>query len=424
MIVLSGADVILPDRILSPGTLVIDGARIVEVRPGAVGAGFSRSHSAAAPASPFAFHGHTIVPGFIDVHVHGVEGFDTLGAGEPIEEIARRLPRYGVTGFCPTTVASGPAALRHALEQVRKCRASAAPKSARVLPAHLESNFISEAYRGAQPAACLRSPRGALDAHPRLDSSTASPQPSALSPVWEQPFSASAIIAEIERAAPDVGIVTLAPELDGALELIEWLVSHRHRASLGHSGATYDQALAAIAAGACHATHLFNRMPPLHHRSPGLAGAILQSEEIAAEIICDGAHVHPALVRTAVAAKRPSRLFAITDGTAVSGLAEGATAQLGDQTIVAGRSTALLADGTLAGSALTMDRAFQTLVRGVGLTLVDAAVMCATTAARELGLVGHGMIAPDAVADLTVLDGDLRVVQTYVAGRLVYASTN
>ncbi|HEY7171955.1 MAG TPA: N-acetylglucosamine-6-phosphate deacetylase [Vicinamibacterales bacterium] len=414
MLVLSGADVILPDRILSPGTLVIDGGRIVEIRSG---------NSTAAAASPFAFHGHSIVPGFIDVHVHGVEGFDTLGAGEPIEEIARRLPRYGVTGFCPTTVASGPAALRHALEQVRKCRASAPANSARVLPAHLESNFISDAYRGAQPAACLRSPRNALGSHRGSDPAS-SPQPAALGPAGDATFTASEIIVEIERAAPDVGIVTLAPELDGAIELIEWLVSRGHRASLGHSGATYDQALAAIAAGARHATHLFNRMPPLHHRSPGLAGAILQSDEIAAEIICDGAHVHPALVRMAVAAKRPSRLFAITDGTALSALREGATAQLGDQTIVAGRSTALLPDGTLAGSVLTMDRAFQTLVRGVGLTLVDAAVMCATTPARELGLVGHGVIAADAVADLTVLDADLRVVQTYVAGRLVYASTN
>jgi N-acetylglucosamine-6-phosphate deacetylase len=425
MIVLSGADLILPDRILTAGTLVIDDGRIVEIRPGAgpVGSGVSRTAgSGNAPSSPFAFHGHSIVPGFIDVHVHGVEGFDTLGAGEPIEEIARRLPRYGVTGFCPTTVASGPAGLRHALDQVRRCRESAPPNAARVLPAHLESNFISSDYLGAQPAACIRSPLGALGVGLRAEGSGLSGQ--GRGQRTEGSFSASDIIAEIERAAPDVGIVTLAPELDGAIELIEWLVARGHRASLGHSGATYEQALAAIAAGARHATHLFNRMPPLHHRSPGLAGAILQSEEIAAEIICDGAHVHPALVRMAVAAKRPSRLFAITDGTAVSGLREGATARLGDQTIVAGRSTALLADGTLAGSALTMDRAFATLVRAVGLTLVDAAVMCATTPARELGLVGHGVIAPDAAADLTVLDADLRVVQTYVGGRLVYASTN
>jgi N-acetylglucosamine-6-phosphate deacetylase len=422
MIVLSGADLILPDRILSPGTLLIDGGRIVEIRPGVVGAG--RSGSAAATASPFAFSGHSIVPGFIDVHVHGVEGFDTLGPGEPISEIARRLPRYGVTGFCPTTVACGPAGLRHALEQVRACREAAPLNAARVLPAHLESNFISTDYRGAQPAACLRSPRAAFGERvgPRVEGSGLGER--GRGQRTEDSFSASDIVAEIERAAPDVGIVTLAPELDGAIELIEWLVSRGHRASLGHSGATYEQALAAIAAGARHAAHLFNRMPPLHHRLPGLAGAILQSEEIAAEIICDGAHVHPALVRMAVAAKRPSRLFAITDGTAVSGLREGATAQLGDQTIVAGRSTALLADGTLAGSALTMDRAFHTLVRAVGLTLVDAAVMCATTPARELGLVGHGVIAPDAAADLTVLDADLHVVQTYVGGRLVYASTN
>src|SRR5690242_104096 len=106
MLVLSGADVVLPDRILSGGTLVVDAGRIVEIRPGALGSGSSRiSGCETVPSSPFAFHGHTIVPGFIDVHVHGVEGFDTLGAGQPIEEIARRLPRYGVTGFCPTTVA-------------------------------------------------------------------------------------------------------------------------------------------------------------------------------------------------------------------------------------------------------------------------------------------------------------------------------
>jgi N-acetylglucosamine-6-phosphate deacetylase len=417
MLVFSGADVILPDRILSPGTLVVDGGRIVEIRGGS-------GPGSQPPASPFAFHGHSIVPGFIDVHVHGVEGFDTLGTGDPIAEIARRLPRYGVTGFCPTTVASGPAALRGALEQVRRCRASPQAGSARVLPAHLESNFISDAYRGAQPAACLRSPREALGARLRGQPSSPSPQPSALSPAGEASFTASDIIAEIERAAPDVGIVTLAPELEGALALIEWLVARGHRASLGHSGASYDQALAAIAAGARHATHLFNRMPPLHHRSPGLAGAILQSDDIAAEIICDGTHVHPALVRMAVAAKRPSRLFAITDGTAVSALAEGATARLGEQTIVAGASAALLADGTLAGSTWTMDRAFRTLVRGIGLTLVDAAVMCSTTPARELGLVGHGVLATDAVADLVVLDPDLRVVQTYVSGRLVYATTN
>jgi N-acetylglucosamine-6-phosphate deacetylase len=191
--------------------------------------------------------------------------------------------------------------------------------------------------------------------------------------------------------------------------------------SLGHSGATYEQALAAIDAGARHATHLFNRMPPLGHRAPGLAGAVLQADEVAAEIICDGAHVHPGLIRTAIAAKRVSRIFAITDATAAAGLPAGSRAMLGGVTITAGERTALLADGTIAGSVLTMDRAFQTLVGPVGLSLVDAATVCATTPARELGLIGHGLLASEAVADLVIFDANFSVVQTYIAGQLVYA---
>jgi N-acetylglucosamine-6-phosphate deacetylase len=234
-------------------------------------------------------------------------------------------------------------------------------------------------------------------------------------------FDGADILREIERAAPDVGIVTVAPELEGGIDLVRWLAARGHRVSLGHSAATYDEGLAAIAAGARHATHLFNRMPPLAHRSPGLAGAILQTDEVAAEIICDGFHVHPAMVRTAIAAKRPSRVFAITDGTAASGLAVGARAHLGGRNITAGESGALLDDGTIAGSTLTMDRAFRMLVGTIGLSLVDAATICATTQARELGLVGHGILAPEAVADLVVLDAHFCVVQTYVAGQLVYA---
>jgi N-acetylglucosamine-6-phosphate deacetylase len=164
MIVLSGAELVLPDRILTPGTLTIDAGRIVDIRPGA------------APApSGFAFHGHYIVPGFIDVHVHGVNGVDSLDEGEAIRAIAGSLPRYGVTAFCPTTVACAPDALRRVLAQIRRARAEPGPQSARVLPAHLESNFISEAYNGAQPAACLRSPRRALEGWSALDGRSAAP---------------------------------------------------------------------------------------------------------------------------------------------------------------------------------------------------------------------------------------------------------
>jgi len=397
MIVLSGADLVLPDRILSPGTLVIDGDRIAEVRAGT---------AAAAPRPWFAFHGHCIVPGFVDVHVHGVDGVDTLGAADAVATLAARLPRYGVTAFCPTTVACAPAALRTVLAAVRDARATPDRQAARVLPAHLESNFINPEYHGAQPAGCLRSPREALAADRGPGTGD---------------FTGADVLAEIERGAPDVGIVTLAPELDGGLDLVRHLTAHGHRVSLGHSAAGFDEALAAVGAGATQATHLFNRMPPLGHRAPGLAGAVLQSDQVAAEVICDGFHVHPALVRTVVAAKRPSRVMAITDGTAAAGLPVGQRATLGGRPITVGPSCALLDDGTIAGSVLTMDRAFRMLVGQAGLSLSDASVLCATTPAREMGLVGYGILAPDAAADLVVLDARFDVVQTYVGGRLVYS---
>jgi N-acetylglucosamine-6-phosphate deacetylase len=406
MIVLSGAELVLPDRILSPGTLVIDGGRIVDIRPGAAQGRTAGGH----PPSLFAFHGHYIVPGFIDVHVHGADGLDSLDGGDVVRSIAARLPRYGVTAFCPTTVACAPDALRIVLDQVRRARETPEPRSARVLPAHLESNFINPDMRGAQPMACLRTPRTALDGAGEAGAAGDARE-----------FDAADILREIERAAPDVGIVTVASELDGGLDLVRWLSARGHRPSLGHSNATYDEALAAIAAGARHATHLFNRMPPLGHRAPGLAGAILQTDEVAAELICDGFHVHPALVRTAIAAKRPSRVFAITDGTAAAGLPVGRRARLGGHAITAGESAAYLDDGTVAGSVVTMDRCFQMLVGRIGLSPVDAVTLCATTPARELGLVGHGVLAPDSVADLVVLDAQFGVVQTYIAGQLVYS---
>jgi N-acetylglucosamine-6-phosphate deacetylase len=391
MIVLANVDLALPDRLLSTATLVIDGDRVLDVL------------QSAPPRSPddlhFDLRGHTVVPGFIDVHVHGVEGADTLDGGDAIARIAARLPRYGVTAFCPTSVACTPADLREMLGAVRAARFARPPASARVLPAHLESNFINPDYRGAQPLACLRLPAGS-----RL----------------EGEFTGEAILDEIAAARPDVGIVTMAPELDGALPLIRSLVGHGHHVSLGHSGATYEQALEGIAAGARQATHLFNRMTPVSHRAPGLAGAVLESEDVTVELVCDGVHVHPSMVKVALAAKSPARVMAITDGTAGAGLPSGSRTALGGRTITV-RDAAYLDDGTLAGSVLTMDRAFGRLASTMGLSLVDAATICATTPARALGLQGFGVIAPGAIADLAVLGPDLTVTQTWIAGELAFS---
>jgi N-acetylglucosamine-6-phosphate deacetylase len=388
MILLEGADLVLPDRILTGGALVIEGDRITDA---------GHAAPAAAPSLRFDLANHYVLPGFIDVHVHGVEGTDALAGGTAIADIAERLPRFGVTAFCPTSIACDPPALRTMLNGVRAARTSRPPGGARVLPAHLESNFISADYKGAQPLECLRTPRH--------DSAGA--------------FTGQDILAEIAAARPDVGIITVAPEVDGVIELIADLVAHGHHVSLGHSGATYEQAMEAVRAGARQATHLFNRMTPIGHRTPGLAAAVLESEDVIAELICDGVHVHPAMMRVALAAKGPERVMAITDGTAGSGLPRGSRATIGGRSITV-RDAAYLDDGTLAGSALTMDRAFAKLTSEVGLSLTDAAIVCATTPARALGLQGFGVLAPGAIADLVVLDRDLRVMQTWVAGTLVW----
>jgi N-acetylglucosamine-6-phosphate deacetylase len=399
MIVLSGADLVLPGAVQREGTLVIDGERI-----GALGAR-GATGALGAGDTEVDLHGHVVVPGFIDVHVHGLEGLDTLDGGNVIAEIAQRLPKFGVTGFCPTTVACAPDALREVLKSIAALRS--AKGGAKVLPAHLESNFINPEYRGAQPIGCLRSPLGALGA---LGASGA------------EDFDGRDIVVEIDAAGDSVGIVTLAPEMEGALDLIAHLVSHGRRVSLGHSGATLTQARAAIDAGARHATHLFNRMPPLGHREPGLAGAILTSNQVAAEIICDGVHVHRDMVHMAIATKGATRMMAITDGVAAAGLPEGATASLGGRTIRVRNSAAYLEDGTLAGSVATMDGVFRFLINDVGLSLNDAALLCATTPASELGLIDTGSLTTGALADLVVLDRTFTVKRTYVSGRLVYNS--
>jgi len=390
MIVLAGGDIVLPDRILSDASLIIDQGRIAAI---------DTTRGAPAGASLVNVQESFIVPGFVDVHVHGVEGHDTLDGAGAIAAIASRLPRYGVTAFCPTTVACGPSELEAALEQIAAARVRPARGAARVLPAHLESNFINPDYKGAQPAACLR-----LPADERRDGE----------------FSGREILGVIESRAGDVGILTVAPEVEGVLDLIPRLIRGGHRVSLGHSGADFDQAVAAIDAGARHATHLFNRMTPITHRAPGLAGAVLSHEEVKAELICDGFHVHPAMSRLAIAAKGVDGVMAITDGTAGAGLPAGTMTRLGGRAIRVSDQAALLEDGTLAGSTLTMDRAFRNIVTLFHASITDAAIMCSTTPARALGLTRFGVIAEGNVADVVVLDRAFRVTRTFIDGEEIY----
>jgi N-acetylglucosamine-6-phosphate deacetylase len=387
MIVLAGADVVLAQGIRSPATLIIEGDRITDVVPGSKSAGTAAQH--------YDLSGYVLVPGFIDVHVHGVDGSDVLDAPDALTKIAAGLPKYGVTAFCPTTVACSAAVLERTLDSVRHLRAQPSALGAQVIGAHLESNFVNPEYKGAQPGEYLYRP----------SSEEAEP-----------------ILREILRSRQSVSVVTLAPELDGALDMIPSLAEAGIRVSLGHSGASFEIAAAAVDAGARHATHLFNRMPPLHHRDPGLAGAVLTRDEVAAEIICDGMHVRSPMIQIAIAAKGPDRIMAITDGTAASGLGEGGVASLGGRRICVRHGAAYLDDGTMAGSVATMDLVFRFLVQHVGLSLSAASRLCSNTPAAALALHDRGAIVTGGVADLVVLDRELAVKQTYVAGRLVYSA--
>jgi N-acetylglucosamine-6-phosphate deacetylase len=392
MTVFSGARIVARGAVLDAGTLVVDGSLIADVEP--------RTRPA-----DHRLDGHLIVPGFVDVHVHGVAGLDVLASEDGVERVAAVLPRYGVTSFCPTTVACRPESLARMLTQVAQARRERREGSARVLGAHLESNFINPEYRGAQPLACLRSPADQT-ARGRDDGAGA--------------FGAGDVLDVIGADTAEIAIVTLAPELDGGLELVRTLTAAGHRVSLGHSAATYAEGLDAIDAGARHATHLFNRMPPFSHREPGLVGAILDRAEVTPELIVDGYHVHPAAARAVLRALGPDRALAITDGTAASGLPEGSVAHLGSERLTVGPHVALLDDGTWAGSKLTMDGALRNLVNVFGCSLPDAVRLVAANPARALGAHEAGTLEPGTAADFLVLDADLRIVQTYIDGVLAF----
>ncbi len=394
MIVLAGAAIVLPDRLVDAGSIVVADGRIQSIHDSVL--------DRPSGATWLDLAGHLIAPGFIDVHVHGIEGVDVLDDAQAVGKVAAIMPKYGVTAFCPTSIACTPATLTTLLDAVRAARANPLPASARVLPAHLESNFINPEYNGAQPIQCLRI-AGGSNGSTRSNGSNGE-------------FTGDDILRVIADQRPSVGIVTLAPELPGGIDLVRDLVQHGHRVSLGHTGATYEEARAAIEAGARHATHLFNRMSLITSRAPGVVGAVLESGAVAAELICDGVHVHPALMSMAVRAKTARKIMAITDGTAGAGLPTGARTRLGDRTIVVTDRCALLEDGTLAGSILSMDGAFRFLVNQMQLSLPDAARMCATTPAEELGLADLGAITTGKAADLVVLTRDLRVHQTYIQG--------
>lgn len=327
-----------------------------------------------------------VVPGFIDVHVHGACGHDLMDATrDALYGMARFFARQGVTAYYPTTMSASAESIQRALDAV--ATAPTLIDGAQHLGVHLEGPYLNADFCGAQPAQHLRKP------HP--DEYNA----------WLD----SGIIA----------LVTLAPELPQASLLMQTLSRMGVRMALGHSGATYEQALNAFDEGISQCTHIYNAMRGFHHRQPGALGATLLDERVYAQIIPDGVHVHPAAIQLLLRLKGIERIIIITDATSAAGLSDGRYT-LGATPIQVEAGIARTRDGALAGSALTMIQAIRNMLIFTGLPLSSVLSMATVTPAQAMGLARKGRIAIGYDADLAFLDSDLNVRLTMIGGRIVY----
>jgi N-acetylglucosamine-6-phosphate deacetylase len=360
-----GGRVVTPSGVVD-GSVQVDGPLITAVDSGGNGGG----------------GGDWIVPGFVDIHAHGGGGhtFTTGDAGA-----ARRAATFHLAHGTTTLLAS---LVSSPYELMRAATAAFAPLVAEGVLAgvHFEGPYLSSVRCGAQNRAYLR--------EPSLDELT----------------------ALIGLGAGAVRMVTLAPELPGALDAVELLVTSGVVAAVGHTDATYDQTLAAVAAGAGVGTHVFNGMRPPHHRDPGPVFALLGAPGVVCELIADGVHLHDGTLAFAARATGPGRAALVTDAMAAAGMADGAYELGGQAVVVAGGVARLAGGGSIAGSTLTMDAALRRAV-GAGIPLVDACRMAATTPARAVGLGDRlGALVPGLRADLVVLDVGLRVTRVMRAG--------
>jgi N-acetylglucosamine-6-phosphate deacetylase len=334
--------------------------------------------------------GLLVAPGFIDLQCNGAVGVDLTASPERMWDVAAALPRWGVTAWLPTVVTAAPSARARALTALAAGPPAGAPPGARPMGLHLEGPFLAAERAGAHDRRHLVPPSIDLVAGEG----------------WSRPGG--------------VTLVTLAPELPGALDVVRLLVDRRIVVSAGHTSARAAEATAAIDAGVSYVTHLFNAMAPLHHREPGIAGVALTDERVRVGLIADGCHVDPAVVALAARALGP-RLSLVTDAVAALGAPPGPL-RLGDLTasVSPADGSVRLPDGTLAGSTLSLDRAVRNLTDFAGVDLPAAVDAVTATPAALLGLADRGVIAPGAVGDLVLLTPAGDLVATVVGGRVVY----
>jgi N-acetylglucosamine-6-phosphate deacetylase len=376
-LVVAGGTVLTPDGPVR-ADVAVAGGRIAAIGPASSGVG---------PGPVLDAAGLLVAPGLVDVQCNGAVGVDLSSEPERLWEMAAALPRWGVTAWLPTIVTSPPEIRARALAALRAGppdgddRPRAAP-----LGLHLEGPFLAPERRGAHPAGLLRPPDPALPT---------------------------------EEGWPGaVALVTLAPELPGALDVVRGLVDAGIVVSAGHSSATAAQARAALDAGVAYVTHLFNAMVPLGHREPALPGVALTDERVRVGMIVDGVHVDPAVVALAARALG-DRLTLVTDAVAALGAPAGRV-RLATRWAEVAADAVRLPDGTLAGSTLALDRAVRNLVAFAGVSLADALAAASAVPAATLGRADRGRIAPGAVADLVLVDAGGGLVATVAAGRVAH----
>jgi N-acetylglucosamine-6-phosphate deacetylase len=369
---LLASSLIAPAGVISPAALVMEDGRITAVgTPDVV---------AVPPGARMQDLGQAVLaPGFIDIHVHGGAGIDLMAADQgEIAAFQRHLDAHGVTSYLATTVTAPWEATLAAIQRL----------AGTSLGLHLEGPFLSHERRGVHPEADLLAPT-----------------PERLRQLWE-------------CAQGRIRLITVAPEIEGAIEFIAAATALGIRVSLGHSAANRAQAQAGARAGGVHVTHTFNAMNPLHHRAPGLLGEALMNPALSAEIIADGIHVDPLLVDLFYRLKGPARAILVSDGLSAAGCGDGRF-QLGKMTVEV-KAGHCLHEGRLAGSVMALDQAVANAMRFCGCPLAEAVGMVTRNPAELLGVQGKGRLEVGADADVVVLSPESAVRATYRAGIRVH----
>lgn len=330
--------------------------------------------------------GNYISPGFIDLHIHGSGGKDTMdGDVEALRTISRTIAQNGVTAFLPTTMTMHKHKIYRALDNIKQAM-KIDFNGAKVLGAHMEGPFINERFKGAQSEEFIEKPNYKF----------------------------------LEGYEYVVKIITLAPEKDEEFEFVKKVRENTEIIlSIGHSNATYEQAIEAIENGVSHATHTFNAMTPLNHRQPGIVGAIFNSD-ISCELIADNIHVHPGAYRILINGKNKEKVILITDSMRAGGMKDGIW-ELGGQKVIVDNGAARLEDGTLAGSVLTLNKAVKNILENTSLNICEVVAMASLNPAKELKIDNiKGSIEKGKDADIVIFDNDLNVRFTIVEGKIAY----